>query len=170
MAPSLLKLAPAVRVISDVEVTLRNFCFEWLSDEYQSFSLLLGNQPPTGCPTLPMGGDLSELWQEISNWGVWFISFSACSLTYWKFHVRLIRPIKVTFWHFDYEHLEKVKCVHLRHFPSEQCALRSFCIPELSINQPQQPLTPLQCFLSNWLSGWLVFTLLSSGKQWSRSW
>ncbi len=104
LAQSPLKLAQTLRVISDVEVTLRLLLWvvERGNDAYQSFSFLLGNQPPTGCPTLT-GRRLSEHWHETQIGALqWFISFSVCLSICWKFHARLIWGNNVTFWHFDY--------------------------------------------------------------------
>lgn len=115
LAQSPLTLAQALRVISDVDEALRNFCFEsfsssaeqWCISEFFTFAW----QPTANrLPNSVSGRRLSEHWQEIQiRAAQWFISFSVCLPMCWKFHVSLIWGNKVTFWHFDYYHSENMK-------------------------------------------------------------
>lgn len=107
------------RVISHTEVSLRNFCFEWLSlssEAYQSFSFLLGNQPPTGCPIPRLGGGFQSSDKKL-RLGPESDSFPFC--LYWKFHVRITWGNSVKILTFRvlpfraYEHVtEKARIAH----------------------------------------------------------
>lgn len=77
LAQNPLKLAQTLRVISDVEVTLRNFCFEWLSEQWCISQFFTFAWQPTAnrLPNSVSGRKLSENWQETQIGGCTVIHF-----------------------------------------------------------------------------------------------
>lgn len=123
LAQSPLKLAQALLVILDVEVSLRNL--ERSSDAYQGFSLLFGNQPPTGCPTLSLGGGCQSTDKKFRK-GLHSDSFPSLSASRWvgssMWHITKLRA-KTS--HFDILTIA-VWSIRIRHRESKPRPFRQF--------------------------------------------
>lgn len=123
---------------------------QWSNDAYQSFSLLLGSKPPTGCPT-PFGWKHSDDWcdsQILSHTVIHFLPLRSLEVSQNKVpHKTNTWSIKGTFWQLP------LKAIPSQSVPLTAANLSRSSIPKQAINHPKQPLIHLlDCFLSNWLS------------------
>lgn len=139
---------------------------QWSNDAYQSFSLLLGSKPPTGCPT-PFGWKHSDDWcdsQILSHTVIHFLPLRSLEVSQNKVpHKTNTWSIKGTFWQLP------LKAIPSQSVPLTAANLSRSSIPKQAINHPKQPLIHLlDCFLSNWLSvclfGFVSSVLWQNGR------